>query len=94
MHRHFTDPPTIRKHFANRSTPSRHNPIGHLGYPKKREQIDAARLAPKRWMLGGKVTTTIDKQPFFYTVAGMTRYQTRYDKVRRYHERFVEKMPS
>ena len=35
-----------------------------------------------------------DKQPFFHTVPGMSRYQRRYDVIREYQERFVAKMLS
>ncbi|MDH7571735.1 MAG: DUF6298 domain-containing protein, partial [Armatimonadota bacterium] len=35
-----------------------------------------------------------DKQPFFHTIPGMPRYEPRLDVVRRYQERFVEKMLS
>ncbi|MCP4208429.1 MAG: hypothetical protein GY767_15445 [Shimia sp.] len=35
-----------------------------------------------------------DDQPFFHTIPGMERYEPRFDKVRRYQERFVEKILS
>lgn len=35
-----------------------------------------------------------DDQPFFHTIPGMERYEPRFDKVRRYQERFVEKLLS
>jgi hypothetical protein len=35
-----------------------------------------------------------DKQPFFHTIPGMKRYKSKYDVVRRYQEKFVEKMLS
>ncbi len=35
-----------------------------------------------------------DRQPFFHTIPGMQRYKKRYDRVRRFQEKFVEKMLS
>ncbi|MBW8039104.1 MAG: hypothetical protein FVQ85_03795 [Planctomycetes bacterium] len=35
-----------------------------------------------------------DRQPFFHTVAGMSRYRRQYDIIRQYQERFVAKMLS
>ncbi|NOX53882.1 MAG: hypothetical protein GXP27_05480, partial [Planctomycetes bacterium] len=35
-----------------------------------------------------------DKQPFFHTVPGSNHYRKKYDLIRRYQERFVEKMLS
>ncbi len=35
-----------------------------------------------------------DRQPFFHSVPGMSRYKKQYDIVRRYQEKFVEKMLS
>ncbi len=35
-----------------------------------------------------------DDQPFFHTIPGMDRYEQRFDRIRHYQERFVEKMLS
>ncbi len=35
-----------------------------------------------------------DRQPFFYTIPGTSRYKKQYDLIRKYQERFVEKMLS
>jgi hypothetical protein len=35
-----------------------------------------------------------DDQPFFHTIPGMERYEQRFDRLRHYQERFVEKMLS
>jgi len=35
-----------------------------------------------------------DKQPFFHTIPGMPGYEKRYDTIRQYQERFVEKLLS
>ena len=35
-----------------------------------------------------------DKHPFFHTIPGMSQYQRRYDRIRHFQERFVEKMLS
>jgi len=35
-----------------------------------------------------------DRQPFFHTIPGMSRYRKQYDLIRRYQEAFVEKMLS
>lgn len=35
-----------------------------------------------------------DKQPFFHTIEGMSRYKKQYDTIRRFQEAFVEKMLS
>ena len=35
-----------------------------------------------------------DRQPFFHTIPGMSRYKSQYDTIRRFQEKFVEKMLS